>query len=196
MSLPAALAAQLRGDTLEVALLSEFAFASGTERLCSLAGPSALITNDGRAWRPTAGFGEVSGLGSVADMGSRPVTFSLPRADGLEPEAFDAAAQADLDADVVGRAVRVWLQVIDAETGQPLDLPLALWSGVMSAVRVEWSDIGAARITLSAENVFAEKRKPAFGMLTGQDQRARFAGDAGLDYVEALVNRRVTWPRD
>jgi len=51
-------------------------------------------------------------------------------------------------------------------------------------------------VSLQCEHVMSAAMAGADGWFTPEDQRARFPGDAGLDFVATIPRRVVKWPRD
>ena len=49
-------------------------------------------------------------------------------------------------------------------------------------------------ISVDAESLFSLRSRPPFSQYTDTDQKARFPGDRGFEFVPGLVNKIVTWP--
>jgi hypothetical protein len=64
----------------------------------------------------------------------------------------------------------------------------------MQTPRFELQGASTRRITVSAESLFSLRSRPAFSQYTDTDQKARFPGDRGFEFVPGLVNKIVTWP--
>jgi len=64
----------------------------------------------------------------------------------------------------------------------------------MQTPRFELQGPTKRRITVSAESLFSLRSRPAFSQYTDTDQKLRFSGDRGFEFVPGLVNKIVTWP--
>jgi len=187
----------LRSDRLAAVRLVELDFEEGWERVWM--GLGVLTTSDGREWKGVGRFGEIGGLEDGAALSAQAFTVGLRRAaddNALDPSAFNAAVKAERRRDVFGRAVNIYRQVLDIDTAEPVGEPIAEAAAEMSHITTSRQGVSALAITLHCEPLWAEGHKPAHGRYTDADQRARYPGDKGLEFIAANADRVLVWPRD
>lgn len=150
------------------------------------------------------GFGDLDvgghrwlGVGDLIDISPIETTYSV----SAEQVTFQMAATAELvalslasRARVRDRAVRVYLQYfllgesflygddqILVESGQPLASPLSIFSGTMQGMPWEMNGPNSRSISLECEGLFFRRNAAPRGRWTDADQKARWAGDRGLE---------------
>jgi hypothetical protein len=88
-------------------------------------------------------------------------------------------------AEIEGRAAMLYWAAFDGETQ-------AVWSaglkpmfpaGRMTAPMIQWQGIGVRTVSLTIENQFVTQNYPPGGRWNSADQRRRYPGDKGLDYI-------------
>lgn len=181
-------------------------------------GQAVLVFMDfeGAPKRWWTGFGDIEvagnrwqGLGDLISVSEIETSYQL----SAEKVTFEVAATAEMLAlalasksRVRDRAVTIYLQLFALddlsvsgtgfETGSPLGAPLALFTGTMQ--RMPWSAEGSddRRITIEAEGLFFRRNAPPRGRWTDPDQKARHAGDRGLERLPLYANGyETTWRR-
>jgi hypothetical protein len=70
---------------------------------------------------------------------------------------------------VKDRRCTVHVQFFDAAS-QPLDNPFAVWSGLMDQMTYSGQGPTQRAISLTAESLWTNRRRPAFGLYTDRDQ--------------------------
>jgi len=189
----------LREDRLAAARLVELDFDDAVAPTRVWQGVGTLRTDDGREWTGMGVLGSISPLEAGADLSASPFTVGLRNAaEGVETDfaAFNAAVAAERRRDVYGRRIRVYLQVLDIDTGAPVGEPIAEAVGMMSHISTARVGPSEVSITVHCEGLFAEGHKPPHGRYTDADQRARYPGDPSLEFIAANADRNLTWPRD
>ena len=178
-------------------------------------GASLLVWMDfkGAPRRWWAGFGtlraggyEWLGLGTLISI------------DGIEWQGGTAATEATftlsgVDAEIVAltregtenvvdRRVIVYLQFFHTSATRSgpgeqvhsnLDQPLAIWAGKMAQPQFS-GDLTSKTIVVPANNLWADRNKPAYGLYTDRSQKGRFPGDRGLEQVARLAHKSLSWP--
>lgn len=180
-----ALAAVSKGG-VKLAMLVHFDFVEDPRRYWLGFGP--LPTLDGHVWEGTAGLGEISGLNVPIGTVAQQVSFALSGVDARVANL--ARRQSDL---VKGRAVTVFVQIFN-DDWSPLGLPLHVWSGDLDVMSWDQSEDGSFIVKVSAESIWAARRKSPFGFYTDADQQARSPGDRGLELMASLPGKTITWP--
>ena len=178
--------ALVTGQTVRLALLAHFDFVGDPRWYWPGFGP--LRTLDNLTWEGTAGLGEISGLNVPIGTVAQQVSFSLSGVDARI--ATLARRQSDL---VKGRACTVFLQLFNADWSV-LGNPLHVWSGDLDVMSFEQDEDGTFIVKLTAESIWAGRRKPPFGFYTDADQQARSPGDRGLELMASLPGKTITWP--
>lgn len=79
-------------------------------------------------------------------------------------------------------------------TGTLVGDKYTIFSGFMDVMEIQ--DSGeTATITLSAENRLIELKKPKVSRYTPEEQKRRYPGDKGLDFIPQLQDKEITWGR-
>jgi hypothetical protein len=193
-SFSAAIKAKLANRKVRVAYLIKMEFVSKTVFLWS--GFGDLFTG-GQTWRGAGDLIQVSNLEQPAAAEASPATFTLS---GASSELVTLAL-AETD-EYPNRPITVYFQFFQGnEPGeaewQTLDEPYAIWSGLMDTMtikRSEGEDGPVRSIALTAEGLFQDRSRPAYGAWSNSDQQARYLGDLGCSRVSRLVNKTVKWP--
>ncbi len=72
--------------------------------------------------------------------------------------------------------------------------PYLIFSGLMDTMEI--ADSGeTATITLSAENRMVDLKKSKVSRYTPEEQKRRYPGDKGLDFIPQLQDKELTWGR-
>lgn len=186
MSFLGADAAAVSGPVARLALLAWLDFADDPRWYWSGFGP--LRTGDGQVWEGTAGLASISGLSVPIGTAAQQVTFSLS---GVDPRVLVLARQQS--ARVKGRDCAVYLQLFNEDWS--LRGPVRhVWSGALDVMTYKAEGDGTYVVELTAENLWAGRRKPPFGFYTDADQQARFPGDLGCQFVASLPGKTIAWP--
>ncbi len=85
--------------------------------------------------------------------------------------------------DIEGRSADVYWAAFDGETAEVLIEPKRLFRGQFSAPALSWGGIGIRTVSLTIESIWSAQNFPFGGRWNGADQRKRYAGDLGLDFV-------------
>lgn len=179
-------AAVAAGARIRAARLLKFEFQSSTQYLWEGVG---RLQADGHEW---IGFGQLGGMEGLeqARSGDAPMaTFWLS---GVDPTFVTYAAGSQ--AEIKNRPVTVYLQFFD-ENLAVLDAPYAFYVGLMDVMRFSADGPRGRKIAVTAETAFVDGASAPYGYLTDVDQKARFPGDRGLEYVASLRAKTVNWLR-
>lgn len=162
-------------------VLTDAEFDSGTLRLWT--GRGDLVW-DANTYTGAGGILEIqvpNEIGDVRAPGSQIVL------SGLDPSII---ATADAE-NYQGRRVTIRLGFFDS-AGAIVDDPDILGRGFIDVM--EPTDEGAtARIAVSIENRLAALERSNDRRWTSEDQKLRYAGDKGFDFVPALQNVEIPW---
>lgn len=203
---PELIEAQLLGSTVRATDLVSFDFKSGMKRLWSGAG---TLDAGGFEWQGIGALGSMAPIQSGPRGAVEEIEFSLFGEAGTDakPGLLDKI-EADAD-ESVGRECNVYLQFFDVrqtdEVGdwvdwQPLDELVTLFWGEMGPLSVARqppsSDGRASRVvTLKVQNALVNRRRPAFGFFTDQDQKARHSETDQIFIKMAEFSEGTTrWP--
>lgn len=187
---PATIEAALGGRTVRASFLVLFDFTSTPMRVWTGGGK---ITTGGNDWYGLGALGSISGLEQAVNGEAPETTFVLS---GINSEIVSIARD-EFELEARDRLVQVLIQFHNYEDDQPLELfddPYPVWAGRMQNARFELQGPSKRVITVNAESLFALRSRPAFSQYTDADQKARFSGDLGFEFVPGLVNKIVTWP--
>lgn len=150
----------------------------------------------GKTWLPVKGIAQVSGLAESSGTTSAQISVSVSGANVTEP-LVQKAINADRDA-YVNRLMKIWVVPLD-ELWQPtLDGPFCLMTGIMTALPISEvmdADRGIVRtITIEAENIFYGRSGVPNSYRSDLDQKNRYAGDRGMEFITSLQNATITIP--
>ena len=185
MPLDPTIAGAVSAPVVRASLLADLEFADDPRRYWLGFGP---LLAGGVYWEGTAGLARISGLSAPIGTTAQQVTFSLSGVD-----ARTVALAKSQSARVKGRPATVFLQLFDPDW-QTLGDPIHLWSGAMDLMTYRIAGGGLYEVSLSAESIWAGRRKPAFGFYTDADQQARHPGDRGLEQIAGLAGKTINWP--
>jgi hypothetical protein len=180
------IAALAQGRTVYLALLATHDFESGMARNWTGYGSLDL---DGFTW---VGKGDLVSFGGIpfnADDVAGAISITLSGVDAQH------IAEARGMPPVRGRAQQIYLQFFDATTLQPLDDKLLIADRVVDIMRWAGSGSNQRAISVTSEDVWADRQTGEYGNWSNADQTALFPDDRGLEFVAELVpGKRVTWP--
>lgn len=185
--------AMLSASTVRCDFLVKFEFASSTMRAWN--GNTELVVGDD-TYLPMFGFGQIDGLGMSGGTVSEAVTLSLS---GLPGQALDLLSVAlDDTPEVDQQMLTIFLQLFTDEW-QPAGTPIPIFRGFMQPPSVSRSAMqgteGATQsISLTAENIYYSRSRPAYGRNTDRDQQARSPGDKFFGFVASLISKTITYP--
>ena len=178
----------VKGQTVRFAFLLKLDFASDVLRLWTGLG---TITAGGETWQGTGNMGSITGVEESSNSKAGAVELSLSGADADILAIF----RDEYEAEAKGRRATIYMQFFRGADDIPLDAPAVIWQGVMSQPSISLSADGTRSVSVTAESLFSQRRRPKYGLLTDADQKSRFAGDRGLEFITALTNKEVTWPK-
>lgn len=191
---PETIAAGLAGTKVQLAFLVHFDFTTQPMRLWK--GEGRLDTNDGAKWYGMGTLGSMSGIEQAVNGEAPEMSFVLS---GIDTDIMRLAKD-EFQTEVKGRLVYVLIQFFgtddpaDPDNQRPLDNPFPVCCGRCLTPTFSFNDAGERSVTISAESLFSLRSRPAYAMYTDSDQKLRFPGDDGFEFVGALVNSVVTWP--
>lgn len=181
----------IRSKSVQAGLLVKFSFISGAMGLWN--GNGELTTNDGQVWKGLRGLGSVSGLEQAINSSAPQAVFSVS---GVGTD-WQREEQGD-PFDYVNQPVNVYLQFFSANW-TPLDAPCAIWGGTMQTLQDSfgWDDSKKAWVStigVTAESWFSGRGRPPFSFYSSRDQKGRFPGDRGCEYMAQMQNHIDRWP--
>lgn len=182
--LPQTVAAMAGGQRVKAATLFELEFLTATHRYWD--GVRYLTTLDDRVWLGAGQLISASGLEHSRGLSAPQATFSLSGVDDFLIQYASGSAQ-----EVTGRPIRVYLQFL-TDSFETLDNPVAIWAGRMDVMSFQAGG-DEQSITLTAETLFVNRIRAPYAYMTSADQRARWPGDTGMDFMPSLRNKTVTW---
>lgn len=183
----AVVSAKLAGRTVSRLWLAHLDFEGAPKHV--FLGHGKINTLDGQEWDGIGTLVSIEGLGSAVGMAATPLKFTLSGVNS------DIIALASAEADLVNdRRCIVYLQFFDEDTGELLDNPYAIRTGIMDVLSFDAVNPNNWSISVSAEGNWTNRKRPAYSLYTDRDQTWRHPGDRGLEQVADLVNRTVRWP--
>lgn len=175
----------LQMHSIRSALLIELNFSTETCYIWTGAGP---LTIGGITWRGTGQFISVSGLEQL--IGTNAIASNILLS-GVDPDLVRIARENDNE--LRRGTVVIYGQLFD-DYSQPLGSKFHLMSGNMSKLSYKAEGPSNRQIDMPVEGLFSRRNRPRFGLFTHSDQQRRHPDDLGLEYIETLVDKTVTWP--
>lgn len=187
---PDTIKAALGGRTVRASFLVMFDFV--TEPMYIWTGAGSIDTG-GQTWKGLGNFGSITGLEQAINGEAPETTFTLSGIDST----IVSVARDEFESEAKDRLAKVLLQFHNYEDDRPLELfdePYAIWAGRIQTARFELQGPTKRTISVAAESLFSLRSRPNFSQYTDSDQRSRFSGDRGFEFVTSLTNKVVTWP--
>lgn len=184
LDLTATQAALAAGLHVNLPILFQFDFASGTKRYWL--GPTDVelggLTWTGRPIAVSVEFGTLSVNGTAEN-------FRIGLS-GLESGIL-AALEAER-AEWIGRTCSLWFHFF-SDNWQPLDSLVKLRTGVMLGMSYD-TNPAQRTATLDCESKWIAQGYPPLAYLSLVEQQRRFPGDLGLNRITELQNKTIQWP--
>lgn len=154
------------------------------------------LTINGHVWKALHGIGQIEGLSQSGQVVSQQVTMRLAGLPQQDPDILALALEETPQANQ--QLAKIYIQLFD-EDWQPIGSPILVFFGFMQPPRVSRSatdneDGQVQEISISVENAFYNRGKPAYGRLTDKDQQKRFPGDKFLRFIAMLQNSTFIYP--
>jgi hypothetical protein len=178
----ASAAAASKSEVVRPVIAADLDFASGHIRVNS--SPQAIVI-DGNTYLGLGKMGAITGIEEGTELQSYGIAMKLS---GVEAAHVAAA----LNEDYQGRKVAVWLVLLDENHAQ-IGSPTLLGRWRMDTMSIEMGAV--AEITLTAHSLLADWERPRIARFNDADQRARFPGDLGFEYVAQMVDKQLVWGR-
>jgi hypothetical protein len=164
-------------------LFADLDFPSGHVRVHSGIG---TITWGGYDWLGVGTFGDVNGLEESAELERKTVTYTLR---GVPNDLISVV----LGEDYQGRTDKVYIAFFDTTTYQMVATPHLLHTGKMDVSTIRESN--TCTISISSESRIAAWKRPTVRRLTDAEQKRRFPGDRGLEFVSQASQKEIVWGR-
>lgn len=182
--------ARILSSTLQAALVSGKVFpallvamewASGTTRFWG--GQNDLSWN-GDTYTAAGNLLTISGVSETVDLRANGLTVTL---NGVNSDVLALA----LEERRQGKPLSVWIGFFDASDSL-LDDPYLLFDGRVDVPTLR-PGVEASAVTVSAESRLVDLQRARRSRYTPEDQKARYAGDRGLDFVPRIQGLRLQW---
>ena len=173
--------AVLEGPRYRPVKLAEFEFSApvrywtGTDQ----------ITFNGHTFLAVGFLGKVSAVTETPEIRAVPIDFELS---GMQP----AIRSIILGEHYQGRACRLW-EGFMANDGTLVPEPVLTFVGRMNAPEIVDSGTSVT-IRLRAENRLIDLERPRIRRYTDRFQQSRYPGDLFFEFVEEMIEKRITWP--
>lgn len=178
-SLDAATETALQAGAVSWALMAEFEL-SDLESVCVWTGVGELVY-DGKTFLGVGDFGGVSKVSEHADGTLDAVSYTLS---GVENEIIDTLISEMLDANIEGRAARLWLAAFDPDMAI-IGAPVLLRNDLMNDLStVDEAGQSLARLEASPPGVSRGVASPR--VYSDLDQQAEYPGDDFFKNIETV----------
>ena len=173
--------AAIQQDSVATLTAVEVLFGSGPVRLVNGLSP---ILIEGAEYQPVGILGGVSVIAEKAELSSAGISLALS---AIPPDVV-AIAMAE---PYQGRRVTVWEVILDLDTGLVVQAEIA-FRGRANQMNIELGE--QATIELTADDRLVDMDRPNVSRYTDEDQKRRFPGDRGFEFVAATADKDVVWP--
>lgn len=187
---PKTIQRHLEGQTVKLCYLVELEFTTETSRLWTGWGE---VNFGGEDWSGVGELGNISDLEQSINGNAPEVNFSLS---GVDLNTVNKVRESFVT-EALGNKVKVYIQFVNDEDDQALesyDQPVVIWTGHMRKSGFLVDNEGNKEISLGTESLFSLRSRPNYSQYSSTDQKKRFTGDLGFDFVNQLANKVVTWP--
>lgn len=92
--------------------------------------------------------------------------------------------------EIEGRRADLYWAAFDGETGEVLMGPKKLFPGKISSPVISWHGLGTRLVSVTIESIWSGDNYPFGGRWNDADQRRRYPGDKGLQYVGVKVQEQ------
>lgn len=192
MFFPDAIGAILAGRVVRWPLLVEFQF--DTPKY--VWGGFRSMTAGGKTWEPIKGAWSITGLGE--NRGDESAQLSITLSGAIVTEQIVQMAIAAERSAYVNKLMRIWVVPLDEMWQPSLDDPFNIATGIMTSLPIAeaMDEDGAVQrtITIEAENIFYGRSGIPNSYRTDRDQKARYPGDRGMEFITSLINAKVSRP--
>lgn len=167
-----------------VAALVEAQARSGTIRVTSW---PVNLTVMGQNWIGVGSLGKVGELRESDDGASELISVELSAVDlGLRGLALDPN-------DYVDRPLRIWIAMLNAETGQLSGAPILRFAGVMDRAQI-LPEAGKARIVMECRSAAYDVRSnPAALRMNNAQHQVDHPGELGFVYLNDMIGKPTLW---
>lgn len=178
--------ASLNGERPRFVVLCELAFNSGSMYLWTGRGSR---TFGGQAWTGFGALLSIEGLQQAINGVAPETKIQIAATEEIANTAF-----LEFKTEALQRRLNLSLQFLNQSDDTPLGTPWRIWSGLMQAVSYSAAPEAAHSLTLSVESLASLRTRPRFSMLSHAEQQRRYPADKGLEFVNSIRNKEVTWP--
>jgi hypothetical protein len=160
----------------------ELGFDSGAVRVN---GSPVDLTLFGETFVGVGGLGALSAVSESNESRSYDCTFALS---GIPRDAIGIAMTEPYQ----GRRATIWEVVIDRDSGQPLADPVVIFRGHMDQLNPTLGE--SCTVSVRMVNRLADWEVARNVLYTDIEQQRLHPGDLGLQFVGAVVQKRLIWP--
>ncbi len=168
-------------DQVSPILFFEGEFASGTIRAWS--GIGDLVWNS-VTWSGVGSLGGISAIQESEDIQANGITVSLT---GI-PSSLIALTLGDV---IQGKKGRIYFGFLD-NSGNVIVNPVLMFEGRLDIPSIQ-EDGETSTIQITYESRLIELQKAKQSLYTNEDQKLRFAGDLGFEFLPALQDLSISW---
>ena len=184
---------KLSSSTVKIDFLVKMEFVSETVYLWNGEYPLTVL---GNVYKPLHGIGTIEGLGQSSTTQSESITLRVSGVPDQDPDLLALSLEETPEANQ--QLITIYLQLFDDEW-QPIGSPITIWWGFMQPPRVEMTPIegdegNTQQISITAENAFFNRARPAYGRCTDRDQQKRYSGDKFFQFTPSLLQKTFVYP--
>lgn len=177
----ASLVTALSGNAVNLILMVDITFSSGTQYVWSGVGD---LTYNGNTY---VGVGDFGGIGDIQES-----TKVLALGTTLTLSGIDTALLNDCLSDIqIGAPVNIYLGALD-DTGAIVGTPYIIFGGTVDKPSIQTGPKTVA-ISLGAENKLYNQSRATCRRYTSADQRRYYPTDIAFQWVPSLNNRALRW---
>lgn len=142
-----------------------------------------ILPWDGKDFLGVGNFGGVSDLEESEELRATGYQLSLS---GIPTEMISLV----LSEDMQGQLASIWVAFLDQQHKLILD-PVGPWQGRIDAPAIELGE--TSTVTITVESRMIDWERPRVERYTPADQKEKYPGDLGLDFIESMVDAEIKW---
>jgi len=144
------------------------------------------ISFNNQSWLGTGDLGSISEISEEDGTKANGISLQIS---GIDPAQISLA----LSESYQGRQVDVYVGFLNVTDHSLIADPILAFRGRMDVMNITYGE--TATITVQAESYMADWDRPRIRRYTHEDQQIDYPGDLGLEFIERIVDREITWGR-
>ncbi len=182
-AVPRQIIAAMRARSCRIAIMAEIDHPAGYVRAWTGIG---TLQFGGHDWVGIGALGGVQGLQAASDIQIVDHAYILTN---IPPDYEEF-----VNAKVKGRRASAYIAFLD-DANKVIVEPLLIGRTTLDTNTLQVSESGSINLVIRGQSDLWQLEKPLNIALTSEEQKRRFPGDTGFDYITKLTVQRIAWTR-